>query len=331
LTALPSLELRIDGNQSESGGQGGASYATAGEPIPVQGNAGIVYDRMFPNGPKNDDDIVALQKQIARQQSVLDFAQNEFGLLSKDVSALDKQRLDAHAEALRDLESRLSLGSNVTCIEPDRSVIDSGATGGSATAYAANADLHMRLATTALACDLTRVVTLYVTQAHDDLFGYKSDGSSTDFHDMCHKTNGDQADQPKHLLYNDAAAIKIVKDYHTYNASLFAKFLGMLDAVPDGDGTTLLDNCLVVWCGQLGSGDHDLDHIPYILGGGMGGAVTPGRFVMYPREAVSSLWPVYSKGPAHNDFFVSLANMMGLPIDTFGRADVCKGPLKGLG
>jgi hypothetical protein len=61
----------------------------------------------------------------------------------------------------------------------------------------------------------------------------------------------------------------------------------------------------------------------------MGGAVTPGRFVMYPRVG-ANLWPIYSKGPPHNDLFVSLANFMGVKTDTFGNPEVCTGPLDGL-
>jgi hypothetical protein len=123
-----------------------------------------------------------------------------------------------------------------------------------------------------------------------------------------------------------------VKDYHTYNSKLFAKFLGMLDAIPESDGTTLLDNTVVVWCGQLGGGDHTIDHLPYILGGGMGGEITPGRLVVYPRKFLGGAgWPAYSSGPAHNDLFVSLAQKMGMTdVDTFGKAEVCTGPIAGL-
>jgi len=61
----------------------------------------------------------------------------------------------------------------------------------------------------------------------------------------------------------------------------------------------------------------------------MGGAVTPGRYVRYPRVP-SSNWPAYSDGPAHDDLFVALAQMMGVDTDSFGNPDVCNGPIGGL-
>jgi hypothetical protein len=51
--------------------------------------------------------------------------------------------------------------------------------------------------------------------------------------------------------------------------------------------------------------------------------------VRYPRVK-SPDWPTYSTGLAHNDLFVSLANMMDVQTSTFGNAAVCKGPLAGL-
>lgn len=142
---------------------------------------------------------------------------------------------------------------------------------------------------------------------------------------MIHRTQG-AAPQ----LDGNPTAMKIVKDYHTYHAKKFAQFLDLLAAIPEADGSTLLDHTLVVWCGQIAAGDHSLDHLPLVLGGGMGGAVTPGRYVRYPRKPDAQYWPAYSRGPAHNDLFVSLANMMGVSTNTFGASSVCKGPLAGL-
>ena len=105
--------------------------------------------------------------------------------------------------------------------------------------------------------------------------------------------------------------------------------MGLLAGTREADGSTLLDNTLVVWCGQLGGGDHSVDHLPYILAGKMQGAVTPGRYVLYPRTPTSAT-PQLSQGPAHNDFFVTLANLMGVTTSTFGNPSVCKGPLAGV-
>ncbi len=335
VTVLPSLEVFINPWQHDAGsGSAEASplYADAGMPIPIYGDVVKVYDRMFPNGPQGTTDAEKAKqaKLLAQQTSAIEAAYARFKTVSSKSSALDRARVDAHAQALRDLESRLALSSASSCTPPDKATITGGAVvnsvpGQEGASYEANADVLMRLVQTSLACDLTRVATLYVPVPPDDLYGYVSVGGTTDMHDMVHKTNGTGPS-----LGDDPAAIGIMKAYQTYHAKMFAKFLDMLAEIPEADGTSLLDNTLVVWCGQIAAGDHTLDNIPYVLGGGMGGAVKTGRYVRYPRAKDMSLWPTYSRGPAHNDFFVSLANMMGVETNTFGNPAVCTGPLAGL-
>jgi hypothetical protein len=322
VTSLGSLEVMIDAVQ---GAGTGPLYAAAGQPLPMAGKASSVYARMFPNGASGTTaaDQARLAAQMAQQKSVLDHAANDFSNLAGRLGKLDAARLSSHADAIRGLEGRLAIGSTMSCPVPDPSLVASASSAGSAAAYAANADVHMRLVQTALACDLTRVATICVTQAPDDSFGYKANMSGTsDFHDMIHQTNG--AGPP---LAGDAAAMATVRAYHAYNASLFAKFLGLLQAIPESDGTTLLDNTVVVWCGDIAGGDHTLDRIPYVLAGGLGGTIKTGRYVRLPRKANMVKWPAYSDGIPHNNLFVSLANLMGVPTTTFGNPNVCTGPL----
>jgi hypothetical protein len=326
ITVLPSLEAYVDPWGHDSPGYVVAFNSAAGQPISMSGDAPTIYDRMFPNGPQGTTDAEkAKQKKLLDQQnSVIEAGYARFKSVSSRASSLDRARLDAHGQALRDLEKRLALASVTSCDVPDKSITDGELKKGDAASYGTNADLMMRLIQTSLACDLTRVATLYLPQPPDDAFGYESVGGTTDAHDMVHKTNG-----VKPTLGDDPKAIGIMKAYQTYHASIVSSFLDLLAAVPEADGTTLLDNTLIVWCGQLSGGDHSLDNIPYVLAGGMGGLVTPGRYVRYPRVKTQD-WPTYSIGTAHNDLFVSLANMMDVQTTTFGNASVCKGPLAGL-
>jgi hypothetical protein len=306
----------------EAGGGNGESaplYSAPGAIVPIQGNPMTIYQRMFPNGVDSSAaGKAAAALRIKQQQSVLEHAATDFSSLSSRVGKLDATRLASHAAAIRDLESRLALGANAACAEPDATVIDpvKGVDQGSAS-YSAHMDVFQRLIQVALACDLTRVATLYVSQPPDDLFGYQANMLGTgDFHDMVHKTSGSSPP-----LDGDPTALGVVRAYHAYHATQFANFLELLQGITESDGTTLLDNTLVVWCGQIAGGDHSLDRLPYVLAGKMGGAVTPGRYVMMPRTP--------SGGPAHNDFFVSLANVMGVATSTFGNPSVCKGALTG--
>ncbi len=183
--------------------------------------------------------------------------------------------------------------------------------------YVPNADANAHLAVAALACDLTRVVTLALPELPGGEVGYTSGAfGTTDLHDLVHKTAENGA------LKDNVDAVAPIKRYHQYHAKQFAELLGMLDAIPESDGKSLLDHTVVVWCGQLGSGSHDLSQLPWILAGSGGGYFETGRHLQLPRTG--------GHGPAHNDLFVSLAQYMGLNITKFGNASVCTGPLVGL-
>jgi hypothetical protein len=55
-----------------------------------------------------------------------------------------------------------------------------------------------------------------------------------------------------------------------------------------------------------------------VLAGGAGGALETGRYLRYDGD------------PPHNDFLVSVLNVLGLPDQSFGYTDWCNGPLSGI-
>ena len=214
---------------------------------------------------------------------------------------------------VRDLEKTLSLGAGLACQSPNRA--DFGVLLSQlpyVERYKTRADLMCRLTAAALACDLTRVGTLVLDVADNDLIGYTPGMLGTsDSHDLIHKTCGD--DGP---LHTDPTAVSIVTRMHVSHHEMFAKLLAALDAIPEGPpGETLLDHCVVVYCGQIGDGTHDLHWLPWLLAGKAGGAIRTGRYV--------KLAPQAGHGVPHNNLYVSLANLMGLPIATFGNPSTC--------
>jgi hypothetical protein len=65
------------------------------------------------------------------------------------------------------------------------------------------------------------------------------------------------------------------------DSEMFAKLLDQLDAVPEGNGS-LLDNTMVVWGSELGTGNtHSFKSTPFVVAGGGGGAYATGRFLEY--------------------------------------------------
>ena len=98
-----------------------------------------------------------------------------------------------------------------------------------------------------------------------------------------------------------------LREIDRWEVSMFANFLQRLDSTEDADGSTLLDNTLILFGSEISDGDrHNHDDLPVLLAGGGGGAVGPGRHVVYPRRT-----------PIAN-LLISMANAAGVPMSSFG-------------
>jgi hypothetical protein len=95
-----------------------------------------------------------------------------------------------------------------------------------------------------------------------------------------------------------------------------AYLMQKLDEIPESDGTTVLDNTLIVWGNGLGKGNiHSQTRIPHVLGGGAQGYFKMGRNLTYDNRL-------------NNRLLVSLCHYMGIPDQqTFGNLDTGTGPL----
>lgn len=103
---------------------------------------------------------------------------------------------------------------------------------------------------------------------------------------------------------------------HWY-AQQVARYCAELASHMDTDGSTLLDNTLVVWCNEMGTGNsHSKEDLPFVLIGG-GAGFRMGRHLDFG-------------GRNHNDLLVSLMNAYGIGGDTFGDPRYCDAPLPGL-
>jgi hypothetical protein len=66
--------------------------------------------------------------------------------------------------------------------------------------------------------------------------------------------------------------LNLLRTLDTWYATKFAKLIGMLDGIPNGDGSTLLDSSAAVWLTDCSDGcAHNLNNLPIIQAGGCGG------------------------------------------------------------
>ncbi|HEY8922800.1 MAG TPA: DUF1552 domain-containing protein, partial [Polyangia bacterium] len=211
-----------------------------------------------------------------------------------------------HLTNIRDLETRLTAVSagGATCAKPaDPGKLD----------YKSNASFPMvgklqtDLLMMALACDLTRVGTLQWEQSVGNVrFTWVDPSITRGHHDMSH--DGDTATD----------TIEQLTKINIWFSQQFAYLLDSLQKTKEADGTSMLDNTLVIWINELARGNaHSHDKMPYVLAGGAGGALRTGRFLTYKRAS-------------HNDLLVSCLNLMGVAGTTFGDPAFCTGPLTNL-
>lgn len=275
-------------------------YSGSQLPIATQPDPVALFDAMFSDFAQPPDQLAKLR---AQRKSVLDAVQDDFtrldGLLGKD----DRSRLDAHAQAIRDLEQQLTSGtlSGAACSVPTKpGSIDLNAD----TNVPALLKAHMDLIAMGIACDLSRVFALQAASMSSEIV-YTWLGLTQGHHTLSHSALTDQTAQSQ------------LSSINNWHAQQFAYLLSKLKAIPEGTGSAL-DNTVVWWTTDMRYGAHVRANMRHVLAGSAGGYFKTGRFVTVPN------------GHYVNDLHVSLANAVGVPLTTFGNPSWCTGPLPGL-
>jgi hypothetical protein len=277
-------------------------YTAAQKPLDPEVDPWAAFGRLFGGNVTGSAELEALR---AERRSVLDLVAGELTALRQKAPSADQHKLDAHLESIRNIERRFD-ASAAACSPPERlkeGKLDAGNRQNTPTLM----EGHFDLIAAALACDMTRFASYQHTVGDNDNMTYTWLGHDTGHHTMSHA--GD----------DDAATWAKLEQIQTWYAEKLAGLLDRLDAVPEGSGT-MLDNTLVVWGTELGKpNSHSFQNTPFILAGGGGGAIMPGRFLTFPE------------GTQHNRLLVSLARVMGVnDVDKVGNLDQGSGPLPGL-
>jgi hypothetical protein len=111
-------------------------------------------------------------------------------------------------------------------------------------------------------------------------------------HNMTHNQKGDG--------YKDLQKIDI------FHMQQYAYLIGRMKQIQEFDGSTMLDNSLIAYGAGLGDGaTHQFFDLPMIVAGKAQGQIKQGRFIKMPS------------GTLNSNLWLSIAQLMGLEIDTF--------------
>lgn len=311
-TRLKSVQLGLNGYVNF-----GLSY-DGGARLPVLDDARLSFQTLFagiPHEPGVDPQALALQQQMSRRRASFEVAWQRFSALKGGLHPVDAQRLQQHLEAYQAVEARLTQApdlTNLACHSPDQ---PAPINGNDPLAYPSRVGTMIEQLTLALACDVTRVVTMSWTfAATNQSFGFlpgftSSTDAGTPTSDLHHPLSHDSyngIDEPVTTL--QLASYEKKRRIERWYAEQLAALLTSLRNVTEPDGSTLLDNTVVVVLNEINhSGAHNNSNLPIRLYGSCQGALRTGRYLALPATPL-------------NDLYVTLANALGLPWTTFGEA-----------
>ena len=276
-----------------------AHAGPAGQKNPVSPETDPVtaYARLF--GFFHVDDAgPEFQANLEMRKSVLDLLGGQLDTLRGQLGYEDRQRIELHAEALRDLERTLTGGNlPASCRELS---LDSDLDAYAGSQHVRVAEMFFKIMTMALACDLTRVVNFAWSGSTNDRV-YRNLGIEDGHHTISHQS--------------DDASFTKIRAIHRHLWENTTTLYDELMAMPEGEGT-LWDNTLVFHWNELGQGDsHSLDDALVILGGGASGAIAKNRLLDY-QEAGS-----------FTDLLASCFHYMGFDdVEVFGDPRLSDSP-----
>jgi hypothetical protein len=265
------------------------SWASATQPLPMEINPRVVFERMFGGDRATPQERRA---RLERNTSILDAVRESANDLKLELGPRDRTRLGEYLDTVREIERRIVRAEQ----QRDETGIEAPPTPvGVPESWEEHVRLQFDLMALALQGDLTRVVSFMVARELSTL-SYPQIGVADGHHPVSHNNN-----------IPEQVAKKIKVDI--YHLDLFAQFLDKLRATPDGDGT-LFDHSLFLYGSGMTNGNaHDHENLPTLLVGGAAGKHAGNRHL---RMSTST--------PLSN-LMISLADMAGINIEKFGQSD----------
>jgi hypothetical protein len=323
---LPSLEIGMANQETRY------SWRSADQFVPYESNPRLVFDRMFrgrkvavPDWSRRTNAAVGGVKRDSDDQSVIDLVLDEAKRLKPNLSSADRLRLDEYLHAVRTVERRVQLVEDLQ----HQAAMDAEHPGPSKAAVPANLpdgkmagrmrsaterdpEIHAEftrlmadLMILAFQTDTTRVCTFAVGTDESLFPGVVTVGYERHCHTLEHQGN---ADRPEHA---DPIAREACRQIHAWYTGLFAETVRKMKAIDEG-GSSLLDNCLMLYTSYMADGGHGKDDYPVLLAGNAQGTLKTGRHLGFPKKTPMS------------NLYVEMLDRMGAKVDEFGESKASK-------
>jgi hypothetical protein len=292
-TPFSQLQLGVISN-----GHGSMSRNNWSEPS-FEDNPLNAFERLFGEGG-----IVTEDLEVRQARSVLDANLEVLNQMRSELGSFERARLDEHSDAISRIEARL----NDTTTEPTGGECSSPAfnTGNfngasdSDTNFDIISDLQCDIATLALKCDLTRVVS-FMLGNHQCDYTVPESGVDTNYHQSIHGRPAEDYIQ-----------------YRAYYATKLRYLIQSLADTEDMDGNSLLDNTILLHVSDMGDARaHDGANAPFMLAGGAGGGLSTGRSLNL-------------NGVDYKSLLDTVAQAAGVDLNASDYPDYGDGPISGI-
>jgi hypothetical protein len=292
-TAYPSLEVATAqghgvGSACERGYgcsySGTLSFSTPSTPLPIESNPRQLFLRLFGQGDSPEE------RRFLNQQttSILDMIASETDALSRTLGSQDRAALSDYLESVREIERRTRNAQQGDLARLHLPEVP-GAT-------SENFDEHLNLMFDLMALayqgNLTRIQSFMIAAEVSDQT-YNHIGVPDAFHALSHHGN------------DEAKKARLVKIQH-YHTQAFARFVGKLAAMPDGDGSMLDHSLLLYGSNMSNSNAHNQYPLPTALLGKACGRIKGGQHVNFEQRT-----------PLAN-VLLTMLQRTGVPIDKVG-------------
>lgn len=240
------------------------------------------------------------QAAAARHKLLVDRSYDRYQALAGNprLSQSDRARFEAHVAGMTDLQKRLS--STAACARPGLVPYTP--------AMPRELLWHNQIDALvgAMSCDMTRVASMYI-------FDYKF-GTDTQNYSESHGNSHDREGNPT----SSAQAA----GFSRFKADQVLYLLKRLSSTTEVDGSSMLDNTVLLWTSELSNGNyHTNSDLPIATFGGASGALKTGYlmdFRLKPIQFIAGrsdfLTPL---GQAYNRLLVTIMRAMGMQDSEF--------------
>lgn len=317
-----SIHLMIEGHQYGSPFFRASQQIARGESSPVS-----AFDRIFAGvtADMSTGPDPAEVRENALRRHVLNGTMEEFKTLRAQVSAHDRQVLDAHFDHLTALSSEiqtLAAGTTAQCVPP------TGVRGGEGNVVGS---AHAKIIVAALRCGLTNVANLEIA---DILAPWAPSGLQVDSgYGIGHSLGHLQRDVGQGTDHERRWIIEMVEN-RQWRMSVMGEILEGLDdpAFSEG-GRTILDNSIVYYTSEFGSPEHHSSYeVPTLVFGSAGGKLKQGQHITYNKHRTAEpLARQHESDASYHNLYTTFLQALGENDGHFGndRAKF-KGPLSEL-